>query len=33
MDYTRLSDANIITQKYMDSILIDSSVLHFTLAN
>ncbi|MBQ3789380.1 MAG: alpha-hydroxy-acid oxidizing protein [Lachnospiraceae bacterium] len=33
MDYTRLSDANIITQKYMDSILIEARYIDSVAAD
>ncbi|MBR4760807.1 MAG: FMN-dependent dehydrogenase, partial [Lachnospiraceae bacterium] len=33
MDYTRLSDANLITQKYMDSILIQARYIDSVVAD
>ena len=33
MDYTRISDANVITQKYMDSILIKERLIDSVVAD
>ena len=33
MDYTRLSDANVITQKYMDSLLIEARYIDSVVAD
>ncbi len=33
MDYTRISDANVITEKYMDSILIEERLIDSVLAD
>ncbi len=33
MDYTRLSDANVITEKYMDSILVEERIIDSVVAD